>query len=282
MSPAKKTKTMNNSEKFGWAKPGDQGKAIDLPIDDIRVDFRYQRAVIRQKLLDIASRFNWEGFGAIVVMQRANGHYFVVDGQHRLEAAKLRGDVVTVKTIVFQSDGPDHEARAFLDLNTRRAVVRATDKFRAASRAGMEPERTIDKWLTGNGLRVGSDHGKDPASIAWVKEIVETWKLDEEACKAAVLIQRRITLDQPTCAKFHKGIWYLLRKGVDVGSEVNKIVALGGKTRLEHDISNQQIDSGVRTYGQRTFALGILRTINHKRRNKIRLAGEVDTPEVPA
>lgn len=271
---------MSNSEKYDWAKPGDKGRAMHLSVGEIKVDHRYQREqLIRQKLLDIASQFKWTAFGTIVVMQRSNGDYFVVDGQQRLSAAKLRGDILDVPAIVFQSDGPDHEARAFLDLNTRRAAVRATDKFRAASRAGVEPERTIDKWLSSNGLSAGSDHGNDPTSIAWVKEIVETWKLDEEACKSAVLIQRRITLDQPTCAKFHKGIWYLLRKGVDVGSEVNKIVALGGKTRLEHDISNQQIDSGVRTYGQRTFALGILRTINHKRRNKIRLAGEADTTE---
>lgn len=266
---------MNKVDHYDWALPGDSGKFRCVPVHDLKIDHSYQRSPVGDGvILDIAREFAWSSFGVLIVMERSNGALYVVDGQQRLLACIRRGDIEAVPCYVFASEGRDHEARAFLGINTSRKTVRAIDKFHAADRAGFEPQRSISKWLAQQGLKIDADHGSDPDAIAWPKEIIETWKLDQEACKAAIAIQRKIVMGEPTFSKFHKGIWYLLTNGVDVGAEVDKIISLGGKTRIEHDIQNQQNSSGVRTYGQRTFALGILRTINYKRRNKIRLPGD--------
>jgi hypothetical protein len=260
---------MNKSEQYEWAKPGDKGRRCDLRIDELKIDYAYQRPEVSEaNTLAIARNFRWDAFGILVVMERDNGNLYVVDGHQRLCAVKRRGDIMVVPCFVFKSDGPRQEAQAFIWLNQHRRYVTAVAKFRAAVMSGAEPEITISAWLGTRGLAVRAD-GKENHSVDFPANFIKFWKVDAEASKTAIDLQREINGDDPLCASLHKGLWYLLHHGVDVHPHVAKIIKAGGKARVEGVIRGVASMTGQRAMNANVCGAGILSVINHKRKNRI-------------
>jgi hypothetical protein len=54
-----------------------------LHIKKLFVDSRYQREEIRAEVDQIASDLDWDVCGVLVVSQRADGRYAILDGQQR-------------------------------------------------------------------------------------------------------------------------------------------------------------------------------------------------------
>jgi hypothetical protein len=86
----------------------------------------------RQKLIakKIAKDLDQDAYGSLTVGQRADGSYWVVDGMQRLTAARQLG-IGMVPCDVFESKGPEHEARVFRLKNKARTNVSACALFRA-------------------------------------------------------------------------------------------------------------------------------------------------------
>jgi len=266
-------------ERYEWAKAGDKGKACRIPVTVLKIDRSYQRGEVSERnTLRIAARFSWIAFGSIVVMQRASQDIFVVDGQQRLLAAIRRGEE-TVPCVLFQSDGPRHEAQAFLELNTHRVKVSAVDKFNAAAKAGNEPECIVARWLASIGLSVVAD-GKSLKGVCFPAVLLESWRVDSTIAKEAILLQQRINGTEPLCGDVHKAICWLLVKEVDIDQEVRKISLAGGRTAIMRSIRAIEIAT-VQRATWRTCGLGLLKVINHKRRKKIVVddTGADDLPE---
>lgn len=259
----------NKSDTYGWAKPGDKGKQTSVSIDDLRVDHSYQRPeVSNPNTLAIAREFSWAAFGSIVVMQRAGNALYVVDGQQRLLAARRRGDITHVPCIVFQSDGRDHEAAAFIALNTRRSHVTSVVKYAASVSASIEPEKTIDVWLKSIGLKVSAD-GCDTKSISFPTVLISSWKMNDDICRKAIVTQQDVIgPDEPLNNLVHKGMHWLYNSGVDVSKYADKLKATGGRPAMLRAIRSVAIETGA-TSSLRVCGLGILSVINSKRRNKV-------------
>jgi hypothetical protein len=72
--------------------------------DQLLIDESYQRsleAANSQTLIRrIAMHWDWGLCQPLFVARRADGSLYVVDGQHRLEAAKLRGDIWQLPCVV--------------------------------------------------------------------------------------------------------------------------------------------------------------------------------------
>lgn len=265
--------TVNKVDRYDWVKPGDRGKPCRVSLDDLMIDYEYQRGEIsKANTLAVARNFNWVSFNSIVVMERENGDKYVVDGQQRLLAAKHRGDIKDVPCIVFQSSGKEHEAKAFISLNINRRHVSAVDKFNAGVLAGTSPEKHIAEWLSGIGLKITKDC-KDVNGICFPAKLIETWKMNSENCRLAVLLQREINgPDEPLYHRCHEGVWWLLQNGIDVAEYVDKIKILGGKPAIQRSINTVLIEANANG-NKRFFAIGILRLINHKRKRKISIVG---------
>ena len=113
--------------------------ALDLafvPVADCYVDPRYQRKPSdgsRARLKKITAGFDWTRFGALTVA-RQGGRYAVIDGQHRLEAARAIG-AATVPPVVVAAD-LQGQARSFVGINAVRTGVASIDKFRARVASG--------------------------------------------------------------------------------------------------------------------------------------------------
>lgn len=104
-------------------------KYRSLKPEQIQVADSYQRSLSESFAAQIARGYDEEAFGVLVVGEREDGSYWCVDGQTRKRAAVLKG-LKTVRCLVFQSCGKQHEAKMFRLLNMQRNMSKI-DKVRA-------------------------------------------------------------------------------------------------------------------------------------------------------
>ena len=119
-----------------------------LQPDELEVDAQYQRSVeaadSQALIRKIAQRWNWDLCLPLVVSRRFDGEagrerLFVIDGQHRLEAARLRKDIGQLPCQVVSYDCAADEAASFVHLNQQRRPLSKLDLFKAAV-ASEDPE----------------------------------------------------------------------------------------------------------------------------------------------
>jgi len=108
---------------------GDAGSAEVLSISDIQVDAAYQRELRREFVEKVANEWDIVKAGAITISRRKNGTLWCVDGQHRMAAADLAGEV-EVFAHVLADMTREEEADLRLALNDRKADT-IYEKFRA-------------------------------------------------------------------------------------------------------------------------------------------------------
>ena len=115
---------------FGWKIQDKPGVLIDIHKDELKVNYEYQRSVNIQKVREYAKNWSWIACNVISVAHR-DGICYVMDGQHRVLAARKRADISTLPCIVFESDDVIEEAKGFLAINTNRKPLNARAKFKA-------------------------------------------------------------------------------------------------------------------------------------------------------
>lgn len=110
------------------------------PLGDLHLDDSYQRSIDigpSQKLVrKIAVNWDWGLCQPLIVAKRDDGSLWVVDGQHRLAAARLRPDIYDLPCVVVHSAAASDEAAMFVALNQQRRPLTALDLFRASLEAG--------------------------------------------------------------------------------------------------------------------------------------------------
>ena len=105
----------------------------------LKIDHGYQRMIEgrqSQRLIrTIAENWDWRLLSPLTVSDR-DGSYgepglYVIDGQHRLEAALLRGDIGSLPCIISRFESYEAEALAFVNINSARRQVTALDRYHA-------------------------------------------------------------------------------------------------------------------------------------------------------
>lgn len=139
-----------------------------VPIDELSIDPAYQRSIenrASQRLIrDIAQNWHWGLCQPLVVSARDDGlSLFVIDGQHRLEAARLRGDIAELPCVLMECEGAEEEAASFVQLNQNRRPLTALEIFRAALASGQEEAKGIAGAIEAAGLSIAPHL----TSVAW-------------------------------------------------------------------------------------------------------------------
>jgi hypothetical protein len=104
---------------------------------DLSVDHAYQRMAeepsSKRLIRHIADNWDWRLCAPLTVSDRAapEAGMYVIDGQHRLAAARLRGDIWELPCIISRFHGIEDEARLFVALNSARRQVGEVEKFHA-------------------------------------------------------------------------------------------------------------------------------------------------------
>lgn len=129
-------------------------------IGDLNVDPGYQRSIdtsASQSLIrKIAMFWDWTLFHPLTVARRPDGSLWVVDGQHRLSAARLRGDLYDIPCVVSAYSDRADEAASFVAMNVQRRPLTALELFRAALAAGDASAGEVMALMTMNGLSLAA------------------------------------------------------------------------------------------------------------------------------
>lgn len=125
---------------------------------DLSVDITVQQPLNPRWVKDIADNFDEAFLGTIIVSRRPDGTYIVLDGQHRLAAAKAAGYVEQVDCLVYTGLTLAEEAALFLNFN-RRKVVRPIDRFRVRVVEGDKDATTINNILHTYGWKLSAYKG---------------------------------------------------------------------------------------------------------------------------
>ena len=123
---------VSKKDKCLWNEPGAFGAFRSIAKQDLNIDGRYQRGQVSEvKVRKIARLWDWKLFGVISVIARIDGTFWVYDGGHRVRAAFLRDDIVSVPCMVFPGETLEEEAEAFLGANLLKSNVSAYSQHRA-------------------------------------------------------------------------------------------------------------------------------------------------------
>lgn len=126
--------------------------------DQLQIDADYQRSLetgpSQTLIRRIAMFWDWGLCQPLIVARRADGGLYVVDGQHRLAAAKLRKDIWQLPCVVASFRNAADEAASFVALNQSRRPLGALDIFRASVLAGDETAVAVVDALAAAGLEV--------------------------------------------------------------------------------------------------------------------------------
>lgn len=127
-----------------------------VPIAEMKVNPQAQRELNKARVDRLAADFDLEQIGTPTVNWR-DGHYYIIDGQHRIAALKEIGwGDQQIQCQTYENLSSEEEAETFLRLNDTLAVD-AMSKFRNGVHAGRPVECDIDRVVRAQGLVISRD-----------------------------------------------------------------------------------------------------------------------------
>lgn len=173
---------------------------------ELHIDPSYQRdassdasmVLIRR----IAQHWNWDLCQPLVVARRQGviEQLFVIDGQHRLAAARMRGDIDQLPCVILAYASAADEAASFVSLNQVRRPLTKLEIFKAAIASGDTQAVAISEAMAAAGLSI-APHGNfttwKPGMVANIGGIEAGWRIHgPEVSKAAMIALRHAFLGQ--------------------------------------------------------------------------------------
>jgi hypothetical protein len=160
------------SESTGRNRVEREARLRWVPIALMAVSPLAQREINQSRVDHIVATFDLEQIGTPTVNRR-DGVWYVIDGQHRIEALRQIGwGDQQVQCWAYEGLSEQEEAEKFLKLNDYLAV-NALAKFRVAVQAGRETECDVDRIVRASGLVITAD--KVPGGIRAVGTVVRIY-----------------------------------------------------------------------------------------------------------
>jgi hypothetical protein len=146
-----------------------------VPLAQMRVNPLAQRDLSRARVAQLAVCSDPEQLGAPVVSRRG-GWYWLLDGQHRIEAYKRwlgAWQDQQVQCWCYEGLTEAHEADLFLKLNDT-LTVGAFAKFKVAVQAGRQAEADVDRIVRALGLRIAAGRsGGGICAVATLRRVYD-------------------------------------------------------------------------------------------------------------
>lgn len=144
-----------------------------VPIAQMRVSPTAQREINEARIDKLVAEFDPEQIGMPTVNLR-DGHYYVIDGQHRVEALRRVGwGDQNVFCNVYEGLSDAEEADTFLKINDT-LTVDGMARFKVGLTAGRPEETEIDRVVRAQGLVVSRD--RLPGAIAAVGTLQRVYR----------------------------------------------------------------------------------------------------------
>jgi len=156
-----------------------------IPPTELLIDATYQRSLdasaSKTLIRKIAQFWNWDLCQPLVVSRRSDGGLYVIDGQHRLAASRLRTDIGQLPCVVVEYEKSADEAASFVHLNQQRRPLSALDVFKAAVASEDEEALAIMAALTDVGLSIAPHLNFvswKPGNLSNIAGIQRAWRAD--------------------------------------------------------------------------------------------------------
>lgn len=217
------------------------GKQQYITMDAIGIDYRYQRRPDKRFVSRLAQTMNIDKVGVLSVAKRADGSFWIIDGQHRLLALREMGAKCPVSTVpcwVYSVSSVGQEADLFAGLN-RNHKVQALDEFKAAVVSGTDKEASeIDAIVR----RVGWKVGWSPNEVSFVKALRKMHRMPHGAHAIELALrtaQNAYGKEQPPVGHIAEGLGKLYGRfngTIDTGRMAAVLAQRGGgQARLVGD-----------------------------------------------
>lgn len=135
-----------------------------VPLHAIFVDESYGRSLDASNLRRILRQWDPKAIGAVLLSLRPDGRYAVIDGQHRVEAARKMGEL-SIPARVYLDLSHSDEARLYRLFGIHKAQT-PLDRFRAAVAERQPTAMKIKEIVEGMGLEIGTGYMADGRIIA--------------------------------------------------------------------------------------------------------------------
>jgi len=256
-------------KRYGWNLKDRPGEFRLIHKRDLVISDEYQRDAMQGKVSEISAAWSWIACGAITVGDR-DGKLWVIDGQHRVLAARRRSDIENLPCIVFVTWSVREEAVGFLDVNAGRKAVSARGKFKARIAAGDNVAVSTEALLRDLGLEIRSTpHSPNHLKcIDWVLRRVE--QNEDQARRVLGLARDLCARDEvPIPSKLLDGLYYIdERLGLDNKNLCLRIRKIGADRLV---VGATKAASFYSKGGARVYAQGMMEEINKGMRNKFDL-----------
>lgn len=155
-----------------------RGRLMWVPIAQIKVNPVAQRELDSAFVDKLVASFDPDAVG-VVLVNKKDGTYHVIDGQHRVEMfCRMGWNDQQIQCEVFEDLTDAEEAVIFRSRNTRRAVTALAD-YRVAITAGDVDACEIDRVVRASGLTVTGD--KSPGGIRAVGALRKVYNRSDSA-----------------------------------------------------------------------------------------------------
>jgi hypothetical protein len=252
--------TMDKIKAYGWElkdSPGEM-KWIDKTL--LKVDHTYQRNHSQSKVLALSSKWSWVACGTIVVGQRKD-QYYVIDGQHRVLAAKNRSDIIDLPCIVFTTKSIVEEAVGFNNSNTQRRQISIFASYRAKLVAKDEETLYLAKVLSDLGFHV-NDHAEQPMDIACIGACYSAMRNNRIQFERTMKMVKELCAKDPVYDRILQGVFYLschLSTDLEDRRLRTRILKTGVSDLLR---ATKTASAYYSTGGAKVYAMGMLEEIN--------------------
>lgn len=264
-------------ERFGWKLLDEPGEFKLINKNELVIDEQYQRGLSQVKVNKLAREWSWIACGAISVSWREplDRHlYYVMEGQHRTEAAKKRADIDALPCLVFKSLELSEEAAGFVNANSNRGALTMAARHKGSLMAGNRVSAVIDELAHSIGRAVRP--ASEPGSLNCVLAMIHAVETDEAALRRIFTLVGMICEGKPLPRNMLLGMFYIETHLPGNQSLASNRLA----TRLLERGYQRIMDSiatAMRLRGKgrpSTCAEGILAVLNYRVRNPVRLVAE--------
>jgi len=139
----------------------------ELHAGDFFVDHNVQRMLNEPRVAEMAADFRPDSMGLITASLRENGRIAILDGQHRIAAARMARYDGPIVSRVFENLTVKEEAGLFLTLNKSRPVS-TIERFKVRVTLGDPIATNINKILKAYGLNVNFANTKSTNTVGAV------------------------------------------------------------------------------------------------------------------
>lgn len=269
----KKT-NINKKDVWGWVIIDQPGELMYIDKNSLNVDYSYQRSISTVRVAKIRKEWSWMAAQVLVVVER-DGKFYVVDGQHRLFAARQHPEIKELACLVFYCENEiKNEARAFILGNKMRSGASSVQTFKAEIVADDELSVKVNNLITSKGYHVGGS-ARSGNNVKCIEAIKNSYKINRE------LTEKIWDL----CVEIHKGLYirnevwlglFYIEKNIIEGKsllnkkEKDKLISLGSEVIFE---AVRKARSYYGSGGEKIYGKAILDLVNKGRNttNKILL-----------